>query len=744
MASRRIEVEIIGSPASLKAALGASEAGLSDFEKRTKALSRSMISTGRTMSRNVTLPIVAAGAASIKFAMNYDTAITHVQALTGASAKQTEEWSNQLLKLGPAIGQTPQQLADALYFVASSGAKVNQVLPITVASAKDAAAGMGEATTVAELLTSAVNAYGPKALSAAKASDILTASIKVGKAEPDELAASIGRAIPLAESLGVTFAETAASVAELTNTGLNADEAVTGVRAVLASLVKPAAQSKDELKKLGMTTDELRQSVRERGLNVTLQDLAKKLGDNKEATSKLFPNLRALTAFLALTGANADKVTSAVDQVTHSTGAASKAFKIASEGPQAKFNRQLAQLEATAIKIGNDLLPVFLDVAGTVADLANSFDHLSDEEKHAIEIGLGIAALSGPLLTVGGNVVRLIGLFGKLGKVAGMGGAAGGMAQAETAAAGAGAGAGIAAAGFGALAVIAGGGLLLSLKNVLDEIDANRKGIDPVTEATRKYAAQQLALTGANSQVTQSIREGGKSAAGWRQIMEQAGVTVHNASKKLHNEFYYSSGESAKFLRGAMHQSMQNFIGQLHGVAQGAEAASHDTAHFGKAARAEYAHIAATARVTAQLAAAMNAVPDQKYVQLVISVIANLKTEALAPGMGPESTRVGPGGGYSPKPPKGPPSGTGQWSGGPLIAGRDYIVGERGAERFRPGANGYLSAAHMAGVDDRGGAVAIVIENWHEGRGTMRRVSAGAVSAAAMRNRQLERMGSES
>lgn len=733
MPSRRIEVEIIGSDASLTRALGRSSAQLTGFAKTADRVGGSMARTGRMLTRNVSLPIAAVGAIATKMAMDYDTAINHVQALTGASAKQTKAWSDQLLKLGPEIGQTPQQLAEALYFVASSGAKVNQVLPITTAAAKDAAAGMGDAQTVAELLTSAINAYGPKALSAAKASDILTESIKVGKAEPAELAQSIGRAIPLAQNLGVTFAETAASVASLTNTGLDAAEAVTAVRGVMVSLVKPSQQGEEALKKFDLTAADLRKQVREKGLVATMQDLAGKIGDNREALAKIFPNIRALTGFLALTGQNAKSVAKNVDLVTHSTGAANKAFKTASEGPGQEFNKQMAQLSATAIRVGNDLLPVVIDVVSAVADLADSFDHLSDSEKHAIEIGLGIAALSGPLLSVAGNAVLVAGAFSKLGKGAGKAGAAKGIAEAEGA-----------AAGFGSRLPVIGVGLVLAARGVQVFTEDVTTATD---DLTKRLVANISRSVGANNHLTQSIMEGGKSVAGWKQIIGQAGDESSRTAKKIQDDLNWAYGNTAKVLHGQLNRVVGQYVGQLKLVAANAEAASHDTEHFGKAARAQYAHVAALARTSAQLAAAINAIPSQKYVSLVLSITTHLKTEGLAPSQGRE-TGAGLGTLKTKQPTKGPSSGTGQGkgpnsaSGGLVRAGGSYIVGDgKRAEWFSPNVNGriYPSAAGKHGDD--GGTVMMRCVNWEEGIFMISRVADHRVSAAGRKALQRERMG---
>ncbi len=365
--------------------------------------------TGRVLTRGITIPTAAAGAAAIKMALDYETSIQRVGSLTNASRGQVKEWSDQILELGPKLGEAPNDFAQALYFVASSGAKVAQVMPITTAAVKASAAGMGDAQTVAQILTSAVNAYGASNLSAAQAADVLTEAIKVGKAEPEALAAALGRVIPLAQTMGVTFAETAASVSTLTNTGLSAAEATTALRAVLTTLVKPAQQTKDEYKKLGFTVQGLQDSIAKHGLNETLVAMKNRIGDNKDALGKLFPNVRALTGFLALTGKNAAQVARNVDLVTHSTGAANQAFKRASESDAFKFRKALADIQAQAVKLGAVLLPFAVQLLHDLSGLISAFDGLSDSQKKWIGIGLLVAATIGPIVTLVGNLTIILG-----------------------------------------------------------------------------------------------------------------------------------------------------------------------------------------------------------------------------------------------------------------------------------------------------------------------------------------------
>src|SRR5436305_10778209 len=75
---------------------------------------------GSTLTRGLTFPIVAAGAAATKYTYDFDQSLNHIQALVGANTKQMDYYRSSILALAPAVGKGPKELADALYFVTSS------------------------------------------------------------------------------------------------------------------------------------------------------------------------------------------------------------------------------------------------------------------------------------------------------------------------------------------------------------------------------------------------------------------------------------------------------------------------------------------------------------------------------------------------------------------------------------------------------------------------------------------------
>ena len=188
-----------------------------------------------------------------------------VKNLVGASQKQIDQWSEDLLDLAPKVGKSPKELADALYFVSSSGIKTAKVLGTVKVSAQASALGLGEAEVVADALTSAMNAYADSNLTAREATNVLIKTVREGKLEADELAQSIGRVLPISSKLGVSFQDVGASLAAMSLQGLDAAEATTALRGIFSATFKPTADAKNALESVGLTAEKLRKQLKDQG-----------------------------------------------------------------------------------------------------------------------------------------------------------------------------------------------------------------------------------------------------------------------------------------------------------------------------------------------------------------------------------------------------------------------------------------------------------------------------------------------
>jgi TP901 family phage tail tape measure protein len=391
----------------LRAEGRALDAGLSAGERRISGFARTAERTGRTMSRSLTLPILAATGASAKLALDFEHQMKLIGGLVGVSGKQLEVYKTKILDLGPALGKTPQELAESLYFITSSGFEGAAALRVLEASAKASAAGLGDTATVADAVTSAVNAYGEKSLSAARATDIMLAAVREGKAEPEALAKAIGTVIPSASQLGVSFDEVAAATAAMTLTGQDAFEATTALNQLLMNSLKPTKEGADALKEVGLSYAEVRESFDKAGLLPTIQMLDEAFGGNVETMAKVFGNVRSLRAVLALTGGAADKTAGIFRELARDGNDTAKAFEKMSKGEGFKLEQAWAELQTMMIEFGDVALPMIVELVDEGMQVVEWLDQLSPAAKEtALKIALFAAAL-GPVLSMSAKMAPL-------------------------------------------------------------------------------------------------------------------------------------------------------------------------------------------------------------------------------------------------------------------------------------------------------------------------------------------------
>lgn len=387
--------------------------GMNNVSTRMANVGRTMTRIGGKLTRYVTLPIIGIGTAAVTTAMQFEHSMAKIEALVGVSREQLSLWEDDIKNIAREFGIMPTDLADALYFITSAGLEGADALDALYQSAKASGSGLGDVKTIADLVTSAMNAYGAENLSAAEATDILVAAVREGKAEPYELASSLGQVLPIAAELGIEFHEVAAATAAMTRTGTNAQVAGTQLRQIMATLLKPTADAEEVLSEMGTSAKELREMIREDGLLAALmelRDLTNEYGE--DAMARVFPNIRALIGILDLMGENVEENIEIFKNLEDAVGALDDAWKVMADTTIKKWDKMKATVMVGLIELGDVLLPIvaeYLDIVTENAlDLADAFAELSEEEQKSILGKIGMAAAAGPLLSVLGNLVIVI------------------------------------------------------------------------------------------------------------------------------------------------------------------------------------------------------------------------------------------------------------------------------------------------------------------------------------------------
>ena len=357
--------------------------------------------TGKKLTRNVTAPLIAVGGLSIKAAADFEASMTKIQSLVGLSAETVQGFEQDVRRLAGTTAQAPKDLADAMFFITSAGLRGAAATETLEAAAKAAAVGLGDTATIADLATSALNAYGESNISATKATDVMVAAVREGKLEAGELAGSMGRVLPIASAMGVRFDEVGAAFAALSRTGTNAAEAATQVRGILSSLLRPSVQAEKALKGMGLSSEGLRKQIKEEGLLATLKTLSEEFAGNEAAAASVFGNIRALSGVMDLMGANVATTEQIFANMKDTTGALDQAFDATSETAAFKLSQAMANIKQALIDLGNVLIPIVVPVlenlSGIVKTLATGFGNLPGPIKSTAVAMMTMAGAAGPV-----------------------------------------------------------------------------------------------------------------------------------------------------------------------------------------------------------------------------------------------------------------------------------------------------------------------------------------------------------
>ena len=366
-----------------------------------------MSSAGRTLSRNVSLPVAAIGAVAVKTAIDFEKSMRNVNSIAQLPEPAFKRLSKSVEHLAGPTAQAPKTLADGLYDLVSSGFDAKESLVVLKSSAKAATAGLTTTEVSTKAVAAALNAYHRPAKAARQVSDDLFETVNRGVVSFDELAGSIGYVLPAASTMGINIKEVGAAISTLTKEGQSGETAVTNINQAVTAFIKPSKAMHAVLRELGYETS--KQLVDQKGFQGALETVTKAVGGGEEAIGDLFGNVRAMRAVFGLTGKSARMAGTDLRAFGDDTGSTAKVFKEQSKSLAFQWQKLKAEAATLGIEMGGKLIPLLRQVGQSVAGMVKTFLGLpGGVQKGIVEVGLFAVAL-GPVIRVAGALTTGIG-----------------------------------------------------------------------------------------------------------------------------------------------------------------------------------------------------------------------------------------------------------------------------------------------------------------------------------------------
>ena len=330
-----------------------------------------------------TAAIAGAGAAAISFAntakeiaADYEFGFRRVETLFAFNREEVAHLEQGVRDLAKTYGLDLTNAIDATYQALSAGVSADDAMQFLEDSATAAVGGAFELTGAVDVLTSSLNAYGFGADQAGRFSDVLFATVRLGKTDMDKLSRSMFQVAPIAASAGVSFEQVGAGLSTITKTGTTTKIAATQMRQIIAEMLKPADNLADALERLGFETGKA--ALESRGLQGILADLERDAAANGIQFAEIFGSVEAFQGVLALTGRSARVAASDLKAIQAASGETQAAFDIMSDSATVTRRKLEAEFRDAKLEIGEILLPSQVEfmqkLTGWLQDARDAYD----------------------------------------------------------------------------------------------------------------------------------------------------------------------------------------------------------------------------------------------------------------------------------------------------------------------------------------------------------------------------------
>lgn len=244
----------------------------------------------------VAVGLGAFGAISVKMAGNFDEMATQLVTGAGESEKNLNLVKQGMLSISAQTATSATEVASGMYLIESAGFHGAQGLDVLKAAAEGAKVGNADLASVANAVTSALNAYHLSGSHATQVTNELIATVASGKMHMSDLAMSIGNVLPVAAKADLSLAQVGGALATMTMQGMTARRASMNLANAIRALESPNAAAATEMQALGLNANTVSQNLGKVGLTGTLNELTEAILKNSKGGTVMASTFNAMSA----------------------------------------------------------------------------------------------------------------------------------------------------------------------------------------------------------------------------------------------------------------------------------------------------------------------------------------------------------------------------------------------------------------------------------------------------------------
>ena len=393
------------------AATSTALAKIDEAGKKMEAFGDSVTSAGQKIMP-ASMAVAGLGAAAVKTAADFDSGMSKVAAISGATGDDLDALRDKAREMGAKTKFSASEAAAAMEYMAMAGWKTEDMLGGIEGIMSLAAASGEDLATTSDIVTDALTAFGLSAQDSGHFADILAAASSNANTNVRMMGETFKYCAPIAGALGFSAEDVAEAIGLMANAGIKSTQAGTALRTIMNNL-------SGEVKITGAALGEV--TIATTNADGSMRDLSDILADCRGAFSQLSESERAqaaealvgknaMSGFLALMNAAPEDIEKLSTAIDNCDGTAAQMAETMQDNLAGQLTILKSQLEELAISFGEMLMPAIRAIVSKIQAFVDKLNGMSESQRKAIlTIGLIVAAL-GPLLVIIGTLISKVGV----------------------------------------------------------------------------------------------------------------------------------------------------------------------------------------------------------------------------------------------------------------------------------------------------------------------------------------------
>ena len=398
MADYTLSVKISADVKDFASSLSSVQSSLEATSKKWESLSASLGKIGGTLTKSITVPVVAAATASIKNFSEVDKTMRLVEKTMGDTAWASGDLEKAMKSAASNSVFGMNDAANAALNFARQGFNAADASKMLTPAMSLAAGTATDLAVVSGGLGNAMKVFADQGLQAGNAADILAKAQGQANTTVQDLLDSMTVAGPIVDSVGWSMKDLAVITDVFGDAGISGSEGATALKTGLARLASPADDATAVMKRLGIeifNTDGTMKNFTsvQKQLHTAFAGLTQE--EQLQAAATLFGK-NQMAKWMTLIKASpetVDKYSSALDNCTGSAEDMANALLSGPGGAIEKLKSSLDVLSYTLGDIvGNDIQP-FIE---NITEIVDKFNNLDKGTQEATLKMVAFAAAIGP------------------------------------------------------------------------------------------------------------------------------------------------------------------------------------------------------------------------------------------------------------------------------------------------------------------------------------------------------------